>query len=221
MKFGQQKLIGFSLLVILALTLSACGGADEVPTPTPVDPNLIAAQAIATFSMSLTQTAFANPTVTPTFTPFPTNTTAATFAALGTNTSAAPVNTCDVSAFGNWETVPDGTVMAPGQVFDKVWRLQNAGTCTWTATYKAVFTGTGNGPMGGVATAIGKIVKPGETIDITVKFTAPTSPGEYLSWWKLQNDKGEFFGTPFSVVIKVVGAPGATPTQTATPTATP
>ena len=221
MKFGTQKHIGFSLLVILALTLSACGGADEAPTPTPVDPNLIAAQAIATFSMSLTQTAFANPTVTPTFTPFPTNTTAPTFAALGTNTPGAPVNTCDVSAFGNWETVPDGTVMAPGQVFDKAWRLQNAGTCNWTATYKAVFTGTGNGPMGAAATPLGKIVKPGETIDIVVKFTAPTTPGEYISWWKLQNDKGEFFGTPFSVVIKVVGAPAATATETATPTATP
>jgi len=221
MKFGKQKLFGFSLLVILALTLSACGGADEAPTPTPVDPNLIAAQAIATFSMGLTQTAFANPTVTPTFTAFPTNTVAPTLS-LGTNTAAAaPTSACDVSAFANWETVPDGTVMAPGQTFDKAWRLQNSGTCNWTATYKAVFTGTGNGPMGGAATVIGKIVKPGKTIDIVVKFIAPTAPGEYTSWWKLQNDKGEFFGTPFSVVIKVVGAPAATATETATPTATP
>jgi len=218
---NKTKKLWILVIMIVALTLSACGGADEAPTPTPVDPNLVAAQAIATFSMGLTQTALANPTFTPTFTPFPTNTTAPTLA-LGTNTAAAaPTSACDVSAFANWETVPDGTVMAPGQTFDKAWRLQNAGTCNWTATYKAVFTGTGNGPMGGVATALGKIVKPGETIDIVVKFIAPTAPGEYTSWWKLQNDKGEFFGTPFSVVIKVVGAPAATATDTATPTATP
>lgn len=222
MKFERFKLIGFSLMIIIALALSACGGADAAPTPTPVDPNLIAAQAIATFAMGLTQTAFANPTFTPTFTPFPTNTPAPVIA-LGTNTpAAAPTNTCDVSVFTNWETVPDGTLMAPGQVFDKAWRLQNIGTCSWTATYKAVFTGTGNGgPMGGVTTNIGKAVKPGEPLEITIKFTAPTTPGEYISWWKLQNDKGEFFGTPFSVVIKVVGGSGPTPTETALPISTP
>ena len=222
MKLGIQKHIGFSLLVILALTLSACGGADEVPTPTPVDPNLIAAQAIATFSMGLTQTAFANPTATFTLTPVPTNTFAATFAPLGTNTpGVAPTSGCDVSVFVTDVTVPDGTVMAPGQNFDKTWRIQNSGTCAWTATYKAVFTGSGNGALGGATTPIGKVVNPGETIDITVEFVAPTTGGDYVSWWKLQNDSSVFFGTPFSVAIKVVGATAATATPTETPTATP
>lgn len=221
MKIGKQKFIGLSLLVVFALTLSACSGKNTEPTPTPVDPNLIAAQAIATFSMGLTQTAFANPTVTPTFTPFPTNTGQPTFAVLGTNTGAAPVNTCDVSVFITDVNYPDDTPVAPGQQFDKIWRIQNSGTCTWTATYKAVFTGSGNGPMGGAATPIGKVVKPGESIDITVEFTAPTTAGDYVSWWKLQNDSGVFFGTPFSVDIKVVGTPAATATPTETPTATP
>jgi len=223
MKTNKQKFIGFSLLAVFALVLSACGGSSKEPTPTPLDPNLIAAQAIATFAMGLTQTAFAQPTVTLTLTPAPTSTLAATFAPLGTNTGAAPVNTCDVSVFTFIETIPDGTPMAPGQNFDKSWRLQNSGTCNWTATYKAVFTGSGNGPMGGVSTPIGKIVKPGETIDLIVEFVAPSTPGDYISWWKLQNDQGVFFGTAFSVVIKVVGAAAttATATETVEPTATP
>ena len=222
MNTGKRNMIGRSLLLAFALVLSACGGSSKEPTPTPVDPNVIAAQAIATFSMSLTQTAFANPTVAPTFTPFPTNTVAPTFAVLGTNTSAAaPTSSCDVSIFITDVTVPDGTVMAPGQNFDKTWRLQNGGTCDWTATYKAVFTGSGNGPMGGISTPIGKIVKPGETIDLIVEFVAPSTAGDYVSWWKLQNDAGVFFGTPFSVAVKVVGAATTPATPTETPTATP
>ena len=219
---NKRKTMLLSLVVAIALTLSACGGSSKEPTPTPVDPNLIAAQAIATFSMGLTQTAFANPTATFTLTPVPTNTIPPTFASLGTNTpGVAPTSGCDVSVFVTDVTVPDGTVMAPGQNFDKTWRIQNSGTCTWTATYKAVFTGSGNGALGGATTPIGKIVKPGETIDITVEFVAPTTGGDYVSWWKLQNDASVFFGTPFSVAIKVVGATAATATPTETPTATP
>jgi hypothetical protein len=219
MKTSKQKFIGFSVLAVFALILSACGGKSKEPTPTPLDPNLIAAQAIATFAMGLTQTAFAQPTATLTPVPTATNTVAPTFAPLGTSTGA-PVNKCDVSAFVS-ETVPDGTVMAPGQVFTKTWKLQNSGTCAWTATYKAVFTGTGNGPMGGTSTPTGKIVKPGESIEISISFTAPNTGGDYVSWWKLQNDKGEFFGTPFSVAIKVAGATAASNTPTETPIPTP
>ena len=220
MKTGRKKLLWLSLLAIFALVLTACGGSSKEPTPTPLNPNLIAAQAIATFSMGLTQTAFAQPSLTPTLTPVPTTTVQATFSPLGTNTaSVAATSACDVSVFITDVTIPDGTLMAPGQNFDKTWRIQNSGTCSWTATYKAVFTGSGNGPMGAISTPIGKVVGPGETIDIIVEFVAPTSPGDYVSWWKLQNDAGTFFGTPFSVAIKVVGA-GNTATPTETPTAT-
>lgn len=220
MKTNKQKFIGFSLLAVFALVLSACGGKSKEPTPTPMDPNLIAAQAIATFAMGLTQTAFAQPTATLTPAPSATNTVAPTFAALGTNTSSVPANTCDVSVFVSDVTVPDGTPMAPGQVFVKTWKIQNSGTCAWTATYKTVFTGSGNGPMGGASTPIGKIVKPGESIDISISFTAPTTGGDYVSWWKLQNDASVFFGTPFSVAIKVAGA-AATGTATTEPTVAP
>lgn len=217
---NKRKTLWLSLLSAVMLTLSACGGSSKEPTPTPVDPNLIAAQAIATFSMGLTQTAFANPTATFTLTPPPTNTFAPTMTPLITNTPAvAPTSGCDVSVFTGYETFPDGTPVVPGQNIDKVWRLQNTGTCPWTPTYKAVFTGAGNGgAMGAVTTPLGKTVKPGETIDLLIEFVAPTTPGEYTSWWKLQNDQGVFFGTPFSIVIKVVGAAAtATPTSTTVP----
>jgi len=37
-------------------------------------------------------------------------------------------------------------------------------------------------------------VKPGETIDVSVTFTAPTSEGKYRSSWKLRNASGVEFG---------------------------
>jgi hypothetical protein len=219
-----RKLFWFSLVTLFALALSACGASSKEPTPTPVDPNQIATNAIATFSMGLTQTAFAQPTATFTPEPTATNTLApATFSPFGTNTLAvAPTSTCDVLVFVD-ETVKDGTPMAPGQVFPKMWRIKNGGTCTWTPTYKVVFTGSGNGSnMGGATTPIGKTVKPGESIDITVIFTAPTTPGDYASWWKIQNDSGVWLGgTSFSVAIKVVGATAPTSTPTETPIPTP
>lgn len=72
-KMKTQKHFRISLLAVIALFLSACGGSSKEPTPTPINPNLIAAQAIATFSMDLTQTALAQPTATetPTLTPEP------------------------------------------------------------------------------------------------------------------------------------------------------
>jgi hypothetical protein len=36
-------------------------------------------------------------------------------------------------------TVPDDTGFAPGEVFTKVWRVRNSGTCTWGAGTQLVF----------------------------------------------------------------------------------
>jgi hypothetical protein len=220
MKKRKQKLIWFPVLAVFALILSACGGSSKEPTPTPIDANLVAAQAIATFAMGLTQTAFAQPTATLTPAPSATNTVAATFAPLGTNTPGlAPTSSCDVSVFISDVTIPDGTPMAPGQQFTKTWLVKNNGTCTWTATYKLAF-GYGMSQMGGVATPIGKTVKPGDQVQISVVLTAPTTAGDVSGTWRLQNDQGVFFGTALTVVLKVVGA-AATGTAATDPTNTP
>ena len=216
-----SKLIVISALLIVALALSACGSKEpETPTPTPVDVNAIAVQAIQTFSMQLTMTAFAQPTATQT--PIPTATIGIqpTFVVLGTNTGAAPVSNCDVTVFTGVETISDGTIMTPGQSFVKKWTVQNGGTCTWNIGYKFAYTGVGNGgPMGGTAGALPREVKPGESIELSVAMVAPTTAGEYTSWWALQSDKGVFFRTWVSVVIKVAGAAPktATPTETTSP----
>jgi hypothetical protein len=206
-------------LLAMALVLSACGAKNQEPTATPVDPNMIAQQAIQTFAMGLTMTAFAQPTATATLTPAPTNTNPPpTFVLLGTSApSAAPTASCNNSLWVSDITVPDGTPMAPGQAFTKTWMVKNVGTCTWTPTFKVAFGGIGI-QMGGQPTPIGKTVKPDEQIEISVNLVAPNTSGDVQSYWKLQDDSGVYFGTYLTVVIKVAGP---TPTKTETPTPTP
>jgi len=213
-----RKLIVISALLIVALALGACGSKEpETPTPTPIDVNAIAVQAIQTFSMQLTMTAFAQPTATQT--PIPTATIGVqpTFVVLGTNTSA-PVNSCNNSLWLSDVTIPDGTIVQGGQEFTKTWLVQNIGTCTWTTGYKVAFGGIGIG-MSSQPTPLSKAVAPGEQIQVSVKLVAPTTAGEIpQSYWKLQDDKGVFFGTWLTVVIKVAAAPKtATPTETLGP----
>jgi hypothetical protein len=60
-------------------------------------------------------------------------------------------------------------------------------------------------------------VAPGQTIDLTMNFTAPLIAGDYRGNWQIRNEKGEIFGAtatnnkPFWVSIKVK-APSASGT---------
>jgi hypothetical protein len=178
---------------------------------------LMASSPTATLALSTeTPTATLTPPVSPTSfiqQPLVTNTVASSgggSGAVGCNNS---VYVADV-------TIPDDTAVTPGQSLTKTWKLQNNGSCAWTATYKVSFV-SGNA-MGGTATPIGISVAPGQSADISIKLTAPSTAGDAIGYWILTNDSGQNFGTSFYIKIKV-GASSATGTATATtgaPTAT-
>lgn len=140
-----------------------------------------------------------------------------------TKTGTVQPNACDRAQFISDVTVPDGTSFAPGIGFSKTWRLKNVGTCTWT-NYSIMFD-TGE-KMGGPDSAlIPTTVAPGQTVDITLQLTSPTTAGTYRGYWKLKNNTGVPFGIgsagtkSFWVEIKVSGTginPG-TATKTTTP----
>ena len=116
---------------------------------------------------------------------------------------------CDWISFVADVTVPDGLPVAPGQILEKTWRLQNIGTCWWTPQYKLVFVG--GAQMGGVSEMnLPQDVPPGESIDLKIGLTAPSTPGRYIGYWKLQNPNGGLFGMgqtatqAFFVEIEVV-----------------
>lgn len=108
---------------------------------------------------------------------------------------------------------------APGQPFQKGWRILNSGTCTWDSTYTFVYV-NGNTPaarMGGMPQPIQGQVAPGETYDVSVDLVSPLAPGIYQGFWTMRGPTGLLFGNRVWVGIEVVGAPTATPIATQTP----
>ena len=90
-------------------------------------------------------------------------------------------------------TIPDDTPLAPGQSIEKIWRVRNIGTCTWTTGYAIVFAG-GHRLSGPTARALPSAVVPGQTVDLRLRLAAPTTPGTYRGYWQLRNEHGKHFG---------------------------
>ncbi len=142
------------------------------------------------------------PTATPSSTPLPTATTRA----------------CnDDAIFVTDLTVPDGTEFGPAQRIDKAWRLRNTGSCTWGSGYKLAFI-AGDRMRAPDSVSVPNTA-PGNTADIGVLLYAPSAPGTYTGYWRMQNPSGALFGQQVSVKIRVPSP--ATPTHTPSPTPSP
>ena len=93
-------------------------------------------------------------------------------------------------------TIPDGTIVTKGKPFTKTWKLQNTGTCTWGDRYSFRFI---DGDLMGANSVIpfptDTIVRPNETIEISVYMTAPETAGRYQGNWKITTPYGTQFGT--------------------------
>jgi hypothetical protein len=153
--------------------------------------------------------------ITSTFTPTSTVTITPTI-----TTTPIPCNQATFSDATIDVTIPDYTLMTPGQAFTKTWRIRNIGTCSWNSSYQLIFVG--DSPMGvgaGYAQPLTLgTVATGQEVDMSVALTAPMANGTYSGKWNVKAPGGEVFGIspdhgPFYVKIKV-----ATPhTVTLTP----
>jgi len=199
---NMKRLIPIVLAV--TLTLSAC----NLPSNAPATPDLASTTIAQTVQAALTSSA--PPTATNTV-PAPAITTVAppTVAPPPTRVVPTATSTCDIAQFITDVTIPDGTVLTPGQAFTKTWRIKNVGTCSWTPSYAVVFS-SGNSMNGPATQALTGNVNTGQTVDISINLTAPSTPGDYTGYWKLRNAAGVLF-TQFYVQMKV-----ATPTPTIT-----
>ena len=116
-----------------------------------------------------------------------------------------PTNTpepCNHAKFIS-ETVEDGTDFSPNENFTKTWRLKNDGTCTWNTNYKLVFV-DGDQLSGPANKNLTQSVAPGEQVDISVDLKAPGSGGKYKGFWKVADDKGQYFVNNIWVEIEVI-----------------
>jgi hypothetical protein len=208
----KRSLCTLSLVMLTALILAACnmpviGEAPPTSAPLPSQtelPLVTITQPGVAPTTTLTQ-APPSPTVsapTATFTPLPTNTPT-------TSPTSAPGACTDKIKFIDDITIPDNTEMLPGQDFVKTWRLQNAGTCTWTNQYSLVFI-SGDQMNGVSPQPLAGSTAPGATLDVSASMKSPGTVGKYQGNWELQNPSGVKFGTgnnasePFYVLIKVV-----------------
>jgi hypothetical protein len=128
-------------------------------------------------------------TAVPTSTPLPTQTPIPTL----TPTSTPIPIPCNAAEFITDVTIPDGSAFTPNTAFEKIWRLKNVGTRTWTDGYNLVFT-NGNEMDGPSAIALPGIVESGQSIDISVRLKAPANAGDYQSFWMLRDSGNVLFG---------------------------
>jgi hypothetical protein len=220
-----KKLIGMAVMVTLTVLLSACN-IGTTPAPTQ-DVGLIytqAAQLVATqFAMQQTQTALAVPTF-PVATPFGVSTPFGGSTPFGASTPfgvatqpggflptvtimvlATPTGPqCDSATFVADVTVPDDTEFKPGTDFEKIWRIQNTGTCTWDDGYSFVYMGGSLDGYNLYFKTKEKFVKPGATVDFGVDLTASIVPNTYQECWSMKNDRGQYFPHSPVACVKVI-----------------
>jgi hypothetical protein len=224
-----RLIVGFQILMMGALLLSACGASELDLTPTvTVNPDEIRTQAVSTFAADLTLTAAAAPTNTPaaTVTPLASFTPLATLAgAVGAGTTAPAVAAGTASCYGlsfvSDVTIPDNTPVTAGQTFTKTWKVKNAGSCAWDAGFK--FAYVSGEQMGGTTFTLPASVAAGAVTDISVSLTAPNKTGTLRGDWRMSTAGGQFFGDQVYVQVVVGGGAAATSTggaATATSTAT-
>ena len=102
-------------------------------------------------------------------------------------------------------TIPDGSVVVPGNYFRKTWRVMNNGTCDWTPGYSFVFVG--GDQMNGNNIIIPDYVAAGQTYDLSVDMVAPTDPGSYKGSWQMFAPTGLNFGETIWVNVVVGDGP--------------
>ncbi|MCW5873273.1 MAG: hypothetical protein KIS88_01365 [Anaerolineales bacterium] len=124
---------------------------------------------------------------------------------LETPTSLPPSPTPDCEnnlVFLRDVTVPDGTRFAPGASVEKSWELRNDGSCAWIQGY-TVELQAGSIGLGAVPRHPLPPAQPGESVVLTIQFTAPSEAGSYRSLWKAHDFAGEPFGVGFYMDITV------------------
>jgi hypothetical protein len=170
-------------LILFVFTLAACAGRG-VPT-TPYLPPTAAAQPASLVLPVQTSASETVPTVAPSETPQPTPTLACT---------AGLTFLSDL-------TIPDGTIVSPGDSLDKRWQVENSGTCNWDSGHSLRLVA---GPDLGAPVEQGLFpARSGARTMIRLLFTAPQEPGTYRSAWQAYDPQGKPFGDSFFIEFVV------------------
>lgn len=188
--------------ILISTLIAACGPSATPSEPTP-DVAAVRTSAASTVVSQFTLTAAvftptpsdADPTETATVESAGTETATQPAVAQVTDTSGTSFVLCDSLSFDPATvdvTVPDNTVMTPGQDFIKTWKVKNNGSCPWGAGYVLAYADYDD-DMSGQFIALTEVVQPGQEVELSVQFKAPDQAGTYLSAWSMRNPSGVFF----------------------------
>ena len=210
----------FSTLLIASFILSAC--TPESTPPATQEPAVQTAVALTVAAKNAAGSAQQEPTIDVTQTPLQFSPTLTPLPGAVVSPTSRPVNapasSCASASLVS-ETIPDGTIFAPGQTFTKTWEIKNTSNCTWDTSYKIVFW-DGNTLGGAYVYNLPQNTPPEAVVPISLILTAPTTDETYTSKWMLQTPDGIPFGvgqysTPFyaEVVVSSSTTPGYTVTS--------
>jgi len=195
-----------SIILLMGIILSACGGqaaqATETPTAVPATTAPPVLPATDTPTEIVVPVTGETPTPSPTPTEFvPEN----------------PANCVNKATFVSDVTIPDNSNVIAGSAFVKTWRVQNAGTCIWWSGY--TLTHYSEEAMSAPASVPLPVTNPGETADISVDLVAPSVAGKYQGNFVIKNPAGLIMqvdnDSRLWLIINVSSAPTDTPTTTA------
>lgn len=112
-------------------------------------------------------------------------------------------------------TIPDGTEIAPGTQFVKIWRLRNSGKVTWGPGTQLVRVG--GDELGSVSAVTLQLpeggVQPDQEIEVAVDLVAPAKAGRYVSYWRLMTPFNVKFGHRVWALIQVVPTSSSKPSD--------
>lgn len=197
------------LVIILILLISACL---ETKSPTPLaklqtsintepDTGLVTAPILPSPTSIPTEA----PAVTPTeeIQPTPTILRAAQLLPPFSVASSA-VLTCENRAelIHQLQSNPQKGVL-PGTPVIITFRFQNTGTCPWTTDYSLILN-SGDSLGDTASFPLPESVATGGTVDLQLFLKAPTSPGEYMTTYLLQDATGISFGFGEKATKKIV-----------------
>lgn len=205
-------------MLMLSLVMSGC----NFPPPTEIPPEQVATSAAQTVMAAIAEqeASQAQPEEPPAEEPpaeVPEPTEAEPPTATPEPTEAIPEGCIDRAVYIADVTIPDDTVLPPNADFDKIWRVRNDGTCTWTSSYALVFR-SGDAMGAAAVIPLTGVVPPGSSVDITVDMTAPGSEGTYQGFWDMRNGDGVIFrfgaGGTYSIYTRIIVQEEApTPTE--------
>lgn len=116
----------------------------------------------------------------------------------------------DASTFVG-DTIPHGTLMSPGQVFEQMWRIRNSGTVPWEGR-KLERQGplTGPGLISCLRFVLIPDTKPGKVAEITAVLKAPTYDCSSIAYFKMIHADGSLcypdsYQLGLDVLVRVEG----------------